>query len=417
MTDAKYLPIAFAVISGNVKTAELILKNMSEELFHSKESLLMSYAAFHGRVEMIEFLIGWGVGINLKNNAEYFKTPLQIACSRDHVEVVKTLLSHNAEWKDRSEDNAAIVLASLKGNVEIVKMLEAKGAILPQHWATYYKHFPQFPLEIVKIFVKKISPSKTQLNQAFSHALAKNNVPLVEYLIDCGADINCGEGFTPLCITASTNQVDMMVSLIDKGASVDSRSDFESTPLHCAVQYKQKQAAELLVNRGCHLNAQDHRGYTPLHVAVISNASDIARMLIEHGADVEVKCKSGNTPLEITGIRSEDTAVELVNGGAKINKKLFAAKELFLGDVDNLPVLIDKEWYVAWMITVLRGDEKMAQELVNRKYSLTSQHAVTAIKKRQTRILQMILPFIYKGVTTMVCNTHSSLHCYTYCIY
>ena len=85
----------------------------------------------------------------------------------------------------------------------------------------------------------------------------------------------------------------------DRGL-LEARDQDGSTPLHCAVWKGHLPMVEALVNAGADVNAQnenDHWGTTPLHAAAHANQAAIAQLLIDRGANVNAKDREGRTPL------------------------------------------------------------------------------------------------------------------------
>lgn len=65
---------------------------------------------------------------------------------------------------------------------------------------------------------------------------------------------------TPLWLAASLNRVDIMKTLLARGASVSYFDEQRRTALHAAAIYGQSGAVELLVSAGADTNATDCTG-------------------------------------------------------------------------------------------------------------------------------------------------------------
>jgi len=69
-----------------------------------------------------------GIDINIKDNNE--NTALIIASYKENIEIVKSLLDHGAGVNIKNNKGyTALILASYKGNIGIVDLLKSHGAI------------------------------------------------------------------------------------------------------------------------------------------------------------------------------------------------------------------------------------------------------------------------------------------------
>ena len=60
---------------------------------------------------------------------------------------------------------------------------------------------------------------------------------------------------------AAYGNINIMKMLLDKGISVDARSDYNQTPLMAAASFGQTQMAEFLITKGANVNASGNCGY------------------------------------------------------------------------------------------------------------------------------------------------------------
>ncbi|MHC4596120.1 MAG: ankyrin repeat domain-containing protein [Planctomycetota bacterium] len=118
---------------------------------------------------------------------------------------------------------------------------------------------------------------------------------------------------------AAIGDVNMVSSLLEKGADVDGREDQPfKTALHRAAISGHKNVAVLLLTKEAGVNARDSGCRTPLHYAAEKGHKDIAELLVAQGADVNVKDKYGRTPVDVALSRNRKELVELLRKhGAK----------------------------------------------------------------------------------------------------
>ena len=126
-------------------------------------------------------------------------------------------------------------------------------------------------------------------------------------------------GLTPLHLAAERDNLAVAMLLIDRGASVTSRSDGGRTALHLAARSASAPTVEMLLERGkADPNAETAKGRTPLHYAA-SKAADgdeerreVLRVLRDFGADPTVKDREGETARDVAQKREHwDAAATL----------------------------------------------------------------------------------------------------------
>ena len=172
----------------------------------------------------------------------------------------------------------------------------------------------------------------TPLHNAVSRVTRSGNLELVSTLIDRGADPNAASesGWTPLhaaAIGGSDANGDLVSLLIRHGGDATARDAYGTTPLHIAADYKDANrfVIDALVKGGADPNARNAKGETPLfkaaapymHPQVPSNHA-IAAQLIEAGADPNLRNGIGRTPLHaaLSKLSGAPVVDALLDGGA-----------------------------------------------------------------------------------------------------
>jgi len=156
-------------------------------------------------------------------------------------------------------------------------------------------------------------------NTPLHHAAIAGSVPMVEWLLSKGADVEAAntEAMTPLFEAIRNGKDAAAVVLIDKGAKTDGA-------LHRAAMNNRTAVMELLIARGADIEAQDPRGYTPLTMVTrISGPFDALELLVKKGANINLPDSLGNTPLDNAVIyaNADDRAIDLLLARApEINK-------------------------------------------------------------------------------------------------
>ncbi len=105
-------------------------------------------------------------------------------------------------------------------------------------------------------------------------------------------------GSTPLHEAAKTGNSDTLRLLLERGADVTARDNFERTPLLIATDNCTDVAPiALLLSKGAAVNVVDKDGCTPLHNACHQGCLEAVKMLLDNKAQLEAKSASSRTPL------------------------------------------------------------------------------------------------------------------------
>jgi ankyrin repeat protein len=156
---------------------------------------------------------------------------------------------------------------------------------------------------------------------------------------------------TPLHYAAPAENPVAVQLLLQAGAKVDAKTDYQLTPLHEAAAKGRVGAATLLLAAGADVNARESFGETALFEAVKAGSLGVAKLLLAHGASVNnAEPDSTASPLGAAVSRGTAEMVRLLTaGGTDVNGSA-AAKDLHAA-----PML-----YIA----AERGDPEILQQLI-----------------------------------------------------
>ena len=139
---------------------------------------------------------------------------------------------------------------------------------------------------------------------ALGEAIATESRPIVQLLLEYGANINPPTTTSPLQAAIKIGKYDIVRLLLDRGADVNPPAikGARRTPLQSALKRGDYDMAQLLLDRGADVNAAAMRngGATALQFAAIKGYVGIAVLLLKAGADVNAppaKC-DGRAALE-----------------------------------------------------------------------------------------------------------------------
>lgn len=121
-------------------------------------------------------------------------------------------------------------------------------------------------------------------------------------------------------LAVDDNDVGLIAYLLERGADVDMKlGAVPARPIHRAVIRNSTTVMSLLLRWGCDIEVRDNLGRTPLHRAASKNDEELEAMcfLLDHGADIQAADHSGNTPLHFAAGCGSLAALQfLVDRGA-----------------------------------------------------------------------------------------------------
>ena len=216
-------------------------------------STLLHEAARQGHLESARLLIDHGAEIEAiymddfrgKRATETVFTPLHSAASGGWPKLVELLLEHNADLKRRTKSGQnALQLASAEIRppddakteeanhryAEVVRILAARGLEEDLITAIALGDVEQVAA-MLKANPDRVREKDSQGMLPLQRAVAMGHRPIVEILLQAGADVNgVGQyGRTPLHEAAFWGRLEMVRLLLDRGANADVKSQGEVT--------------------------------------------------------------------------------------------------------------------------------------------------------------------------------------------
>jgi ankyrin repeat protein len=152
------------------------------------------------------------------------------------------------------------------------------------------------------------------------------DLPIVQYLIGKGANVNARAGDTketPLINAVTRGHVDVVKALLEARADVTLRNRFDFNPFTSAVAAGNQEIAALLLDAGAKIG-DGASGLTPLAFAVSSGNIEMIRFLAARGADVNQGAKSGGQTALISAIYGAqiEAVKTLIELKADVNAKM-----------------------------------------------------------------------------------------------
>lgn len=143
---------------------------------------------------------------------------------------------------------------------------------------------------------------KLVLNKLFLKAAATNQVDILEYTLEAGADINAvnEHGYSALFLAAYGRHGNCLEFLLIKGADAKKRGPFEETLLIVAASKNDKTFNLIFSKKNKKsINAKNKKGLTALMIAARYNAPEVVKRLLTAGAKTNLSNSAEETALMI----------------------------------------------------------------------------------------------------------------------
>lgn len=141
---------------------------------------------------------------------------------------------------------------------------------------------------IIELLVKN-DPPMNIFEACSTGSLKKVSNILIEHPDQ--VNVFASDGFQPIGLAAFFGHKDVVITLIDHGAELDtpSRNNLGVTPLNSATAGNHIEIVRLLLTRGANPNTPQADGFIPLHAAAQNGNKEMVELLLSYGADPKHK--------------------------------------------------------------------------------------------------------------------------------
>ncbi len=331
--------LAYAVCNGDeLEVLDAIKRGCDVNGLDCNHRTLLQEAIIKG-YEEIAVLLSDCKGILLDTYSKKGFTALHYAVAKEQCCIVDYLLMRGANVDLKTRPNSsqdknigltALHIAAMLGNVKLVTLLLRYGADpsvkdnigrTPFHYAVYYASNDSQHQQVAELLLKK---NRNLLNMADADGAIplimpiigpeKNNINIVKFLLEEGADLSCStyrfasdiKNVTPLIAAIAKNRADIVSLFIEARCDINALDSNKHTALDYAIYHHATEIQRLLLSRNAQytFSRQDllrHEAYWvlyPLHEAAYSGNLERVRLLIEKDRiGVNEQDQSGSTPL------------------------------------------------------------------------------------------------------------------------
>jgi ankyrin repeat protein len=276
--------------------------------------LCLYYAALCGFRGLTKFLIT-KYPQHLNATVGLNMSPLVAALYSRHIQVAQLLLQHGAVLPIRANGRTLLHAASADGLVDVAQWLLIGADANAQddgHRTSLHKASEKGHVDIVRLLIEHGADIHARDQYQLTPLHRAENAETAQLLIKHGADVHARDQnqSTPLHLAQEAETAQV---LIKHGADVHARDQSQSMPLHLA---QEAETAQVLIKHGADVHARDQSQSTPLHRA---RRAETAQVLIKHGADVHARDQSQSTPLHLA--QRAETAQVLIKHGADVHAR------------------------------------------------------------------------------------------------
>jgi len=252
-------PLSIAIAAGHNEVARYLINQAKVDVnIEGKDGASpVFHAAQVGNFEMLKLLKKAGANLDTVGGPNKVSA-VAIASETGFLKLVDYFISEGVDLNRQGLDgDTPVYLAASRGHLDIVKALQKAGANLN-------------------------IPSGQEQFSALGAAILTGNSNIAIYLVRNGADVNqkTGAGSSPPLLAAQEGQLAVLEALADAGADLEAPGGrFEITPIALASLRNHADVVKFLVDQGVDVAVPDVDGDTALDLAERQGYQDIVRIL------------------------------------------------------------------------------------------------------------------------------------------
>ena len=288
-------------------------------------------------------------GIDHKAKNSHSQTPLELAISKNLIDVVEALLSNGADVNSEKDDGVGLLkIAVNAGNQEIASLFIEKRADINRTFGSINALLKIASDKEFGKIVAKLIESEASIDGMESYeklllrAVRSGREDFATDLLDCTAFPNVRDATKKEILRSAVDSdlrdieailrkmgidysreeaihklkrqgyLDLASALSSAGEGLDVAVLEHGPLLHQSIQGGLDWMVEWLLERGVNADAPNRKGFTPLHFAAQGGHSNIMRKLLSVGADVNATNEDGETLLHFAVKASRSEILKLL---------------------------------------------------------------------------------------------------------
>ncbi|KAL4157394.1 hypothetical protein PRNP1_006417 [Phytophthora ramorum] len=240
-------------------------------------NVALVHACQRGDVFSVQMLLANGADVNYVAHECGSNTPLHIAVSALHFNVVSYLLQHGAKVRTIGECGRS-ALHMVGSPCMMPASLSASSSDMTKaanESSTTLSDADKAVLIVKKLLAHGAAVDTVDIygNTSVMLLAERGYLGGVDAVMEADSNIdlsarNWQRGMSALALAAKSGRVNVVEGLLDYGAQADIRTLHGETPLHFAAASGSQRVCQLLIEKGCNVDVRTSEGLTPLMITV-----------------------------------------------------------------------------------------------------------------------------------------------------
>ena len=274
-----------SIKEGNLDVVKLIIENgININIQNDLGESPLHLASANGKRDIVKYLVEKGANIDLQDKQG--QTPVFFVVDNNEIGLLDLFLKKGADVTKKNKDGLTpLALGCLKLNCNAVKHMLDKGDKKEQ---------------------KKIFENSYYNEHSPMHLVCGIDLPSSNSTTDNnGQDYN---KLTTIEEKQEQN-IDYLLAIDIKYINLQDNPN-QDTPLHIAVKKNNLELVKYLVEKGANVNAQDKQGNTPLQLAVLCGYKEIVDFFIQQkSVDIYIKNEKGQSAVDMSNRFGTDKSI------------------------------------------------------------------------------------------------------------